>query len=232
LIKRGIIPKPINHFSYDLGRLPNFPLSDDFGYVLGALFGDGYIPRKDGSPSSANRVELRVINGDFALLFKNRLENWAGKECKLKNCEPVGWGKCNLFKVTLYSKRVYLLVESLFSDLRNLKAFLNSDIKRASFLRGYFDADGSIAVIPDRRKKSYIKCEIRLTDKNKERLLLAWKLLNSLGIIPTNIYKKKARITYFLAVSQKLMIWRFRQVVGFEIPYKVEALQEAPLYEG
>lgn len=111
-------------------------------------------------------------------------------------------------------------------DLGSLKKMTPSFI--AGFLRGWFDADGSVQQYGEKGRT------IRLTSSNAERLRIGQIMLAALGIASTIHYvrqKAQKRMGYMCNEVHELIISRdnidrFAKLIGFYEPQKAKRLEE------
>ena len=191
-------------------------LTTDLAYILGVCEGDGHIsiPQR--------RVILSATDLDFVLNFKESLERWSGfsarfKERELKLPEYIKSRK-KQFLCYIDSKNAAVLLKGF--DQKKIKE-TSIEIK-ASFIKGFFDSEGSVT-----------KNGAVLAFNTKEEILVLVKdLLLSLGI-KSNIatYKlnnplTKAKEYKILTISGYENKEGYYQKVGFSIRRKREKLKE------
>ena len=121
-------------YSYnDPKRSEPLKLNEELAYVLGVLYGDGYVGKRKNADSYV--VVLKVKDQDFAETFTEMLKKLGYKP----RFYHYPYRKVP-FHVELTSKELYLFFESfkvgeLLKTEHNLKAW---------FLRGFLDSEGSI----------------------------------------------------------------------------------------
>jgi len=189
-------------------------ISSDFSYALGVVLGDGYItfPKKGGG-----YIGLNVKDKDFAEDFKNSLDKWSGKKCRLYFYEDC-W-------------RVYLHLVVAAKFLKNFdvnKLFFMSEEIKCAFLRGLFDSEGSVNIQQKR---------ICFYNSNTDLINLAKILLDSLGINYIKIYKREGEIhtiegreylvkpVYSLVIRRRKNLELFYKKIRFSIKRKQSKLE-------
>jgi intein-encoded DNA endonuclease-like protein len=186
----------------------------EIGYVLGAIKGDGFI----GKHTERQRmIMLSVANKTFCETFRNCLLKICGhkyKVCKVKNYR-YSQGYCWVVRCTIKS-----VVD--FFEKYDIYTLLNreDDIK-IGFLRGFFDAEGCsfCKYYPDRQ--SFAKV-VMICNKNKKLLELCQNLLESLELKTRKISNRTVKGDVYplhLSISKENLT-RFKERVGFSIPYK------------
>jgi hypothetical protein len=181
----------------------------DEAEIIGIMLGDGHIMYNERS------IRLRVRELDFCQNFSNLIE----KTYKIK--APID----NKYYYNCYAHST--LLTNRISELTNHnkdipKFILNGDNRiKARFLRGFFDSEGSMDVIYNRR-------QIVLT-QNGERILLQIKsMLLDLGI--QSKYVKKRFGSDKLMISLLENLEKYFNFIGFSIKYKQEKLKQAIAY--
>lgn len=192
-------------------------MNKNFGYIIGVLKGDGFLDK--------NSIILNVKDKDFALVFKNKLENEFKKKCRLNRYN-------GLWRVSLHS-RFHSKLLKIYNYKRIAKE--NNSVKRM-FLLGFFDSEGSAYF---RKSTGVTDRKVELVNTDIKLLRFCKDLLEELGIKTRKIDKRirherklKGRtlpITVFyrftLTESKENFI-KFRDLVGFSIKRKNKVLNE------
>lgn len=177
--------------------------------IIGIMLGDGHITHDDRS------IRLRVRELDFCWHFKNLIEKTYGIEAPLDNKY---YYNCYAHS-TLLAQRI----NKLTNHNKEIPEFvLKGDNKiKARFLKGFFDSEGSVDVIYNRR-------QIVLTQDNKKMLLQIKSLLFDLGI--QSKYFKKNFGSDKVIISLLENLEKYYNLIGFSIKYKQEKLKQAVYY--
>jgi intein-encoded DNA endonuclease-like protein len=147
---------------------PNLEPSEDLCYILGVCLGDGYIT-KFGTLYS---ITLSVVSKEFAFSFKRALEK-IGLHAYTWIVPPKG-NQRKQFLVRANSKLFYNWYKTL--TLSKIEQLLMSDRKYlVSFLRGFYESEGSYSQRRRRRSK------IRIVNTKKELADLIFRLIQKLG---------------------------------------------------
>lgn len=194
---------------------PNLEMNEDLAYTLGVIKGDGYVTRW----KERYIIGLKVTNKDFANSFLKSLRNIGLNPFIWEMGPPNQHGKLRQHVVTAYSKVFGLWYKEL--TLNKLKELLIDKKHIASFIRGFYEAEGSIYL----RKPDYRYINIRMFNTNKELLDLIKNLSTKIGV-NFNLngpYKNNlntfgggnhAKQIYVLSKSAKNEILRFMDVVN------------------
>ncbi len=190
-------------------------ITKNFGYVLGVLYGDGFI--------SDSSIGLNVKDRDFALNFKNVFEKEFGKLGKLHIYN-------GLWRAIFHSKKLVKFFKTLSYDI--IKE--SSNEVKCAFLLGMFDSEGSAYF---RKDYGITDRKLELCNTNFDLLLFCWNLLRELGIEPRKINKRvrKERIFKervlpltvfyrFTLKENKENFVKFRELIGFSIKRKQDKL--------
>jgi intein-encoded DNA endonuclease-like protein len=153
---------------YNGRRVPSPELlkpSEDLGYVIGVVLGDGYTCEG----SYGDVIGLRAKDKEFVEDFGRRLGNVLGRE-------PIRpWKDTGAYVAIARSKTLHELLRKPI-DLKRIKEYVEHCPKCvAAFLRGLFDSEGCVS------KKGYIS----LYNSNYEVLVYAQRLLRRFGIEST-----------------------------------------------
>lgn len=170
-------------------KLENGIFCKDLAYAIGVLEGDGYLDK--------NSFGLQTKDKDFALNFKNAVENSFGKECKLHFYN-------GLWRVLLHSRFVVKFLNRIdYHIFKNLPVEL-----KCAFLKGMYDSEGSayyMAKIGVRNRK------LEICNTNLDLMLFCRNLLQELNV-KTNKIDKRIRKTRMLKGRKlsKMIFYRFQ----------------------
>jgi len=190
-------------------------------YLLGALYGDGCFS-KEGKVrfSSTDREFIDEVSKIVKELFKIEL-NIRINRLSLKNPK---WRD----SFELSSRRLYKLLSKFNPEnIDVIPNFIESgDIKtKASFIRGYFDAEGGVYLTTIKRKDrlyNQITRHIKCFSNNTRMLEKIKDLLNQLQI-KSSIFKGK-KDNFYVGLWNYQSIKRFNELIGFIIKRKQLAL--------
>lgn len=174
-------------------------LSPNLAYVLGVVKGDASI--WEGS------LTLGVRDKEFALFFKENLENWA----HLKSVYKIRIDKSNNKKeywISLYSIAVCNFLKNF--NIEELK--ISNNKCKVMFLKGMYDSEGGV----DSTTRFITIC-----NNNIFLLELCKDLLKDLGINTTKIYHyKNCGMNYEYEIGRRTDIIKFKNIVGLTIKRK------------
>lgn len=193
--------------------------SPEFAYVLGAVYGDGFVRIRRSKGRSGGEIGLKVRDKDFAEIFKKNLEIWSGREAKL-------YLKEGEFRVYLYSINHADFIKDL-----DIKEVLNrSKSFKHVFLRGLFDADGGI-VGKNLDKRAKAKRWLHFSNNNLKLLSLVLDILKELdlkysikGRVHSGFGSKKRQ--YEIKIYNAEGILYYYQNIGFSIARKQRVLEK------
>jgi len=203
------------------------------GWLLGSLLGDGYYNSSDGSALCFwGDHKERMLD-----LSLGRLKELGGLE--KYDSRRKGYSVESRDMVGTNSRRLY--AEALIRGLDGDKNICLDLVKQNTFfqrgfLRGWFDADGSV-------QGSQIKgVSVRLRSVNRDNLKSAQLMLQGMGI-KSSIYKRrrsgirplpngkggtglyKCRSSFELVISNEDLFF-FRDLIGFDSPDKKTTLED------
>lgn len=177
--------------------------------IVGIMLGDGNIMHNKRS------IRLRVRELDFCQNFKSLIENTYMINTTMDNHY---YFNCYVNSALLARRMIGLTNNNKIIPKFILRG--DSSIK-ARFLRGFFDAEGSVDVIYNRR-------QIVLTQNNKKMLLQIKSLLSDIRIQSTFVEKNSGSDKLIISLLENLE--KFCNLVGFSIRYKQEKLKIAIEY--
>lgn len=191
-------------------KLINIPKTNreflDEAEIIGIMLGDGHIMQNNCS------IRLRVRELDFCQHFKNLIQRTYCTEAPLDDKY--------YYNCYAHSKLLTQRIIQLTNHNTEIPGFVlngNNEIK-ARFLRGFFDSEGSVDVIYNRR-------QIVLTQNNAKMLLQIKGLLRDMGIQSKYVFKKVGSDKLIISLLRNLE--RYQKLVGFAINYKQLKLSKA-----
>jgi hypothetical protein len=185
-------------------RIPTY-LSEDLSWVLGVLIGDGCVSDKRDHRMDVTSMDPEVYNRfadvistefEISTTLKPQEQDSKARVVYAHNKGVRTWLKSiGLSHATAGDKHVP------FAILRGSKE------QQVAFLRGYFDADGGV------------NTAVHVTSKSRRLIGEVHLMLLNMGIVSTVATMKRAWRINITGVD----IIKFRNLVGFSIPYKAEA---------
>ena len=181
----------------------------DESEIIGIMLGDGHLSKK------GRYLRVRVREKDFCQNFRDLVERTYGIRSKFQKKE--------YYECFVYSTLLVKRIDELTNNNKEIPGFvLKGDNKiKARFLRGFFDAEGSMDVIYNRR-------QIVLTQNNKKMLLQIKSLLWNIRIQSKYIKKNTGSDKIIISLLENLE--KYYNLIGFSIKYKQEKLKEAVNY--
>jgi hypothetical protein len=147
-----------------------------------------------------NKKWLENLANAFKIAFKIE-----GKITERKNK--------NVFRLRIYSKDIF---QKLQRQRKNLKVIQQESPKvQINFLRGIFDAEGSIHKNKNR---------ITLANKKSSLIVLCQKLLWGRGVKTGNIWNYKWGVKV-LPINGRKNLEKFNEIIGFSHPDKKRKLE-------
>jgi intein-encoded DNA endonuclease-like protein len=217
------------HSPYNRGRIPSLELlgpSEDLAYVIGAVCGDGYVGLKRHCKDyTLTIIHLRAKDKEFVEEFAIRIGRVLNRPPpKVKILRSTG----RYYYTQVRSKTLYELLKKPV-DLERLRKYIeHCDKCSAAFLRGFFDAEGSVTKTGS----------IYAGNSDYHLLKYVQSLLGRFEILTTGPYLQHQRgsIThsngkryirrhgvYYIYVRQSCNTW-FYKYIGFTIKRKQERL--------
>ncbi len=149
---------------------PNLEMNESLAYIIGLLKGDGHV----GHYSRSYRISLDSTNEKIAINLFKALKDIRLNPFLYKHNPTNGIGKQKQIRVIANSKIFYEWYKRLTAE--KLKILFDSKEKAVGFIRGFYEAEGSIY----RYKNSTIVISISNTDL--ELIELVKFLLEKLGL--------------------------------------------------
>jgi intein-encoded DNA endonuclease-like protein len=192
-------------------------LSPELGYILGVIYGDGFVDVK------FKKTCLNVTDKDFADNFAVVLEKWSGKKPTARYNK-----KRKYYEVRLYGKRIASFLKNF--DVMTISSA--SEEVKCSFLKGLYDSEGTVAAYNlDNPKKASRK--IGFYNADEELLRLVIRILKDVGFKNIKLNSKRRsgfgskRKQYEILLYGKKNLELFHQKIGFSIKRKLKQLEKA-----
>lgn len=179
---------------------------EDIAFILGALEDGNFYSRPE---IGEFLIEVEQKNKKWLEILAKAFKNSFQIEPKIKKRKD----KNGIFRLRIYSKEIFQKLQELKSK-SNWLLQENQKVKIA-FLRGIFDAEGSVIKNKNR---------ITLSNKNEELLRLCQNLLLDLGIKTGKIWNLKWGVKV-LPINGRENIEKFNQIIGFSHPLKRKKLE-------
>ncbi len=182
-------------------------MNADFAYLVGAL----------GDASMLHRAD----RGEYCVEFEQKNKAWLEESIAPRvqrvfgKTVPVRKRKSGLYRLRIYSKKAFRRLVHAWNNFSSMETC--DACAKASFVRGFFDAEGSAP-----RRPAGTCYRLAFYQKNVSRLKTISRVLSSLGIRAGRI--SNSREVGLLPVRSKLNVTLFMQVVGCEHPAKRAAL--------
>ncbi|NJD99140.1 DNA topoisomerase I [Thermococcus sp. LS1] len=225
LIERGVVSKEeagriFRGFSHGTSLSPvSFEFSEDFWYLFGFVVGDGHLTKE----------------GKITISAKDRTEETIKALGEVASSLGIPFAYDSKYKmIIIRSKSLARLLELLGCPPGNKTEIFevpNEVMAKpewmASFLAGYYDADGHIGTKLTGSKKS-MSPQIVLTSKNRRAIYtvkLMWQLLG----VGTYLWEKKDRRGNFIAYELKVYsrdALRFYEVMSDHLRVKKRDLEK------
>lgn len=192
-------------------KLCRLPMSDDLAYILGAVASDGsaYYSKK-----GEHIIEIRVKDKPFVEEVARRLQV-LGFPATIYLC------KGGYYRIVKGCKEIYMYCKRIaIPDF----SVLETPSQKRSFIRGYYDGDGSLAFS---KTGSYNGCyKILIFSAIRRRVELIADLLKTLGMhsnIRSQVSKKPdGELTelYCVGIERRVDVIKFAKEIGSSIPRK------------
>lgn len=192
-------------------------ITPEFAFVLGSILGDGCITITKRDIRNMGQLCLITKDKDYAMNFKESLEKWSQSKCKIIFYRDV-------WQVWSYS----LVIARCLKDFDSSNLLNLDDNIKSSFLRGIFDAEGSVDI--SSKKIVFANSSISI-------IKLVQCLLKNIDI-ESNIHRRERgirfiegrklppSICYIVQINRRKNLNLFYNKVGFSIKRKQEKLKE------
>ena len=205
------------------GRPPtminNKGMTDDLAYILGVMYGDGYIMGSGG-------IGLEVKDFDFLEEFSNSIIKQFEIKGNIYNGKHpktlTDWrnGKTYNVKQTKILRIGSVLISDYITKIKNfdtVKSFSNT--QKISFLRGLWDSEGSVNIHPKHPTLNF-------THNSEELIKLFIDLLFDVSEIKMTYYKKTEQGNFVAHIQTKLPIKKFYEIINPTIKRKRLVFEE------
>jgi len=182
-------------------------ITPELAWILGVMCGDGCLEKY----RNYYKVSMSTTNFNFGKKFIDTINKIFNLNEKFDTRLFVNNNNSKYYKIQIYSKQLYNFFRK-FSSFRcaewrvPAQILTGNNLIKQSFLRGFFDSDGSINTYREKYKK------IRAASINKKGLKEVLKLLNGLGITVNLIEEKNC---YSLNIYRRNQINLFIDTIGF-----------------
>jgi len=208
--------------------------SPELVYLLGLVLGDGWIEYK--KIANGYYVGVNSTKKEVPELFRDTCIKVLGKAPKISLVRS-GDGEVLGYRCMIGSKGLYELVKDGKQNIYKLEDYIERYPN--SFIRGLADAEGSVTFY---RPKRGIVVQVKITNANRELLLLVRKLLSKMGIYGSiKVNNKKGGVSkvpggktiirkkdiYDLVIARQQDVLKYSELVGFSHPQKKKKLEEA-----
>ncbi len=177
--------------------------------IIGIMLGDGYIYK------SGYSIRLKVRELDFINNFSKLIKQTYG----LRSIYKMYDYPCSFVHSKQLATRLIILTK--YNKLIPKFILRGTNKIKARFLKGFFDAEGSVDVIWNRR-------QIVLTQNNPKMLLQIKSLLQDLNIQSKYVKKNFGSDKVIISLLENLD--KYYSLIGFSIEYKQEKLKKAIKY--
>ncbi|MCW4016757.1 MAG: hypothetical protein NWF06_10340 [Candidatus Bathyarchaeota archaeon] len=224
-----------------------FSPTPELSYVLGVIEGDGFVytckvKRRSSSqpPYEQNIVELIVKDKEFAEEFSEAVKATINTKTRMtKTKRKSDWGTGEYYVVRTYSSPFVKWYKALTKQ--QLTTHIEKSGKKgiASFIRGFFDSDGTAyfkrnpvtKISPDTGitlHTSAMQRQIKIVKSDKQKILMLQHLLKNLNITTTitmTDYNGKRKNMYQIRIIRAESQVKFCKQIGSSIPRKAQTLK-------
>ncbi|MDE1975284.1 MAG: ATP-dependent zinc metalloprotease FtsH [Patescibacteria group bacterium] len=186
----------------------NRAVEPDMAYMLGILVGDGCLTVK-------NRVVVTTADPEVLDRVQNASNRYFGEPFAKTASRPYDY---ELRSATAKRQLVALGLSETYAEFKRVPKTIMSAPEPVVrlFLKGLFDADGYV----DRNGS------VGLSSASKELVEEVEALLMNMGIAARKYHRKKkynGKLQYYIAIYGDF-VGAYRDLIGFEVPRKAEAL--------
>lgn len=180
-------------------------MEKEVAFILGALEDGNFYSRPEIGDYTVeieqkNKEWLENLSNAFQVAFK-----FKPKITERKNR--------NVFRLRVHSKKIFEELEKMRRDLEIIQREQHET--QIYFLRGVFDAEGSVHKNKNR---------ITFSNKKEELIILCQTLLTGMGIKTGNIWNYKWGVKV-LPINGRENLEKFNQIIGFSHPEKRRKLE-------
>lgn len=200
-------------------------MSPDMAQLLGYVMGDGTIcyPHRWNLQADDSSLECLQEYGKIAKRLGFSTSFYKHKDA---NCHRIRFYKKEIIEKMLDSIKDSTETGKYTTKFKRIpeKIIKSNNKVVSSFLRGFFDAEGSIRLEKSLGSKcNYVR--IRFAIKEKEIVEKVKYLLMRFGIETSNIHRKHDQELYIIEIKDTLSIDLFRKHIGFFHPKKKGILE-------
>lgn len=187
-------------------EIQNKGMADDLGYILGVMYGDGYIMKQGG-------IGLEVKDFDFLNAFKDAVERQFGIKGNIYDGKHSNifkdWrnGKTYERQPTKILRVGSILISDYIIKIKNfetVKSFNNT--QKIAFLRGLWDSEGSINIHPKH-------VTLNFTHNSLELIELFISLLLETTQIKMTYYQRSSQGNYVAHIQRKEPVILFYNLI-------------------
>ena len=219
-LQKGMYILGIRKWSVEGRRVFNEKIMQFLGYFIG-----------DGSVSGGRTIYLYDKSIETLRIYNNLIKecfNISGKIKVYRYKNKVDTRLViNSIKLANFLKNLGLTIKSRDKEVPK-EIMASTDTEVSAFLRGFFDAEGTIYMKKSKRSKHYWKRVITFSVSSKKLAEQIKYLLLRLGIlssIPME-YRNKWGRTWTVNISDNESIINFSKYIGFSHPKKKEKMKE------
>lgn len=220
------------NLAYEIARLDALPKTRTLGYVVGVLYGDGFVVKW-------KSIGLKTTNLSFANAFAEALEHSTlgnaprrHSRYETKNCCGRKYTNVLFHEVLLHDKALAQAIWQQYGPTTehdwkiDVERFLTYGREFClGVLQGFYDSEGSIwTYVATNRKYKYQIWHISASSSNSIGLQSVTELLRAVGLHP---YFYSTRRENRILLSSASDIRQFATSIGFNVDYKIVRLKEA-----
>jgi len=192
---------------------PNLEMTENLAYVIGLLKGDGCVYRNERSfRICLDNCDIKIANNYFNSLKEIGLNPFI---CEIMPSN--GIGKQKMYRILAHSKEFYQWYKKL--SLEKLKKLFDTKEKIIGFLRGFYEAEGSITRYVKFNK--YVSTSIIINNTDLKLLRLIKSLLEKLNLNfrMNGPYKNNrlggynSKLLYRVQTGSRINVFRFIDVI-------------------
>lgn len=218
ILPKQIEEKRIRNLRKRILIKPNLNMSEDLAYILGVLKGDGCVCKYRHNNIEKYRVALNVTDKNFALCFYKSLRKIGLNPSSCETMPSNGIGKKRQYIVHAYSKILGMWYKKL--TLEKLKKILDNENHIVFFLKGFYEAEGSLYL----NKKNNKNMCIRIFNSDESLLSFVKYLTDKIGF-SFNFYgpysnhfstfaNERSRKMYNLNTSIRVDVLKFMRLIN------------------
>src|SRR3989344_6685738 len=144
ILSKEIEEKRLKNLKEKINLKPNLEMTEDLAYILGIIKGDGCIYKNN----RTYKIVLDITNKNIAIDFLNSLKKIGLNPSTRERMPSNGIGKLKKYVIIAQSSYFGVWYKNLSID--NLKNLLKKEECIIGFIRGFYEAEGSISKRHDR----------------------------------------------------------------------------------